>query len=323
MRRIFRLCVAALVSAFAAGAAVAQVPDLSGLWTNASLTNLERPTVFRSLELTDTEAAAYERSHPGTPEPTRGDAVGQDGTEWWEMGGKLGRLGGRARSSWIVDPEDGRLPYSPAGLAALQARQALARSFDNPEARPPAERCLMGLHGSSLPPMMNTAYNNHLRLVQTRDHLVIVTEMHLRTADHPPRVVDAGARRVLERPFGGPLGGAHARRGDHGFPPSGAVACARTPLHQLGRQGDGAVHAHRSRRGPLPVRSRRPSHLQPNLAWGDAASSRGRADIRIRLPRRQLLPARDSRRRSRRRTRRRGALASPLTCWSPSTAPHR
>ena len=188
MRRTAELCVAVLISAAVAGAAVAQVADLSGVWTSASITNLERPPAFRSLELTEAEAAAYEMAHPGTPEPARGDPVGQDHTEWWEMGGKLGRLDGRARSSWIVEPADGRLPYSPAGLAALQARQAQARSFDGPEARPAPERCLMGLHGSSLPPMMNTSYNNHLRIVQTRDHLVIVPEMN-----SGPRIIHLGA----------------------------------------------------------------------------------------------------------------------------------
>ena len=191
-----KLCVAILMSLFAAGAAAAQAPDLSGLWTNASITALERPPAFRTLELSETEAAAYEEAHPGTPEPTRGDAVGQDDTEWWEMGSRLGRLDGRARSSWIVEPADGRLPYSPAGLAALQTWQAKARVFDSPEARPAAERCLMGLHGSSLPPMMNTSYNNHLQIVQTREHLVIVPEMN------------AGPRIVHLRPAAAPAGGA-------------------------------------------------------------------------------------------------------------------
>jgi hypothetical protein len=191
MRRTAQLWAAALASVFAAGAAFAQVPDLSGLWTNASLTTLERPALFQALELTDAQAAAYEAAHPGTPEATRGDAVGQEHTEWWEMGGKLARLNGRARTSWIVEPADGRLPYSPTGLAALQARQAQARSFDAPETRPSAERCLMGVQGSSLPPMMNPGYNTQLQIVQTRDHIVIVPEMNV-----GPRIIplDPAAR---------------------------------------------------------------------------------------------------------------------------------
>jgi Spy/CpxP family protein refolding chaperone len=36
-------------------------PDLGGAWTNASLTSLQRPAMFKSLTLTDAEAAAMEK----------------------------------------------------------------------------------------------------------------------------------------------------------------------------------------------------------------------------------------------------------------------
>jgi Spy/CpxP family protein refolding chaperone len=36
-------------------------PDLQGTWTNASLTQLQRPAMFKSLTLTDAEAAAVEK----------------------------------------------------------------------------------------------------------------------------------------------------------------------------------------------------------------------------------------------------------------------
>lgn len=172
----------ALAAALAlAGSAVAapRTPDLEGVWSNASITTLERPADLKTLELTDAEAQAYEAAHPGTPEPSRGGPVGQEDSEWWEMGGKLGRIGGRPRSAWIVAPADGRLPYSPAGLAALQRSQGSMRRADDPEARPAAERCLMGLGGASLPPMLNAAYNSHLQILQTGDHVVIVTEMNV------------------------------------------------------------------------------------------------------------------------------------------------
>lgn len=158
--------------------------DLEGVWTNAWLTTLERPAALKTLEVSDAEAAAFERAHPHTPEPARGGPVGQEDTEWWELGARLGRVGGHARSSWITDPPDGRLPYSPAGLAALQAAQAAARRPDDPEARPAAERCLMGIGGTSLPPMLNAGYNNLLQIVETRDDVVIVTEMNV-----GPRIV--------------------------------------------------------------------------------------------------------------------------------------
>jgi hypothetical protein len=170
--------VAGLLALGVAGHTAAREPDLEGVWTSAWLTTLERSPAFKTLEVSEAEAEAYERGHPGTPEPVRGGAVGQEHTEWWDLGAKLGRIDGRARSSWIVDPPDGRLPYSPAGLAALQAAQAAGRRADDPETRPAPERCLMGLGGTSLPPMLNAAYNNHLRIVQTHEAVVLVTEMN-------------------------------------------------------------------------------------------------------------------------------------------------
>jgi hypothetical protein len=151
--------------------------DFEGVWSSASITFLERPPALKTLELTEAEAQAYEAQHPGSPEVARNSGVGQEDSEWWEMGGKLGRIRGRARSSWIVDPADGRLPYSTAGLAVLQKAQEAIRATDNPEARLATDRCLMGAGGSSLPPMLNSSYNSHLRIVQTRDHVVVAPEM--------------------------------------------------------------------------------------------------------------------------------------------------
>lgn len=179
----------ALVAGDAAGAD--RKPDLEGVWSYAWITTLERPARFAGLELTEADANAFEAQHTGIPEPAAGGPVGQETTEWWEMGGRLGRIGGRPRTSWIVEPADGRIPYSPKGLAALAARQTLARSFDNPEGRPAAERCLMGIGGTSLPPMLNAGYNALLQIVQTRDHVVLVTEMNV-----GPRIIPLGDARA-------------------------------------------------------------------------------------------------------------------------------
>lgn len=185
-RRGGALVLALSVTAFLCAPAVAgpgtrsvKTPDLEGVWSFNSITTLERPQGLTTLELTGAQAAAYEAAHPGTPETARASGVGQDESEWWETGGKLGRLDGKARSSWIVDPADGRLPFSAAGLKALAAAQAMASWFDGPEIRPAPERCLMGLGGSSLPPMLNTGYGALLRIVQTPSHVVILTEMNV------------------------------------------------------------------------------------------------------------------------------------------------
>jgi hypothetical protein len=132
----------------------------------------------------DDEAKAFEAAHDGVPSVVGGD-VGQGETEWWEMGGMLARIDGQVRTSWVTEPADGRLPYSPEGRQNLQARQAMLMSnFDGPEVRPAPERCLAGVGGTSAPPMLNTGYNNNLQIVQTPEHVVIVTEMN-----HDARII--------------------------------------------------------------------------------------------------------------------------------------
>jgi hypothetical protein len=151
-------------------------PDLQGAWTNRSLTTLERRPAFKTLEIPEPEAKAFEAKADGRPPIA--DDVGQADTEWWEPGAALARIGGQARSSWIVDPPSGRLPYTEAGQKRLSAAQAADRAnFDDPEARPGPERCLIGGGGVMGPPMLNGFYNSNYRIVQTPDYVVIVTEM--------------------------------------------------------------------------------------------------------------------------------------------------
>ena len=124
LRAVILALVAALAVGFAAQAGDYRAPrtafgqpDLQGLWSNAWLTRLERPKVFVGLEATEAEAAAYERAPP----PLVVDDVGGNESEMWELGGRLARIGGRARSSVIVDPADGRLPYTVSGAEAATA----------------------------------------------------------------------------------------------------------------------------------------------------------------------------------------------------------
>jgi len=175
-------------------------PDLQGIWTNTALTMLERPPMFKALIATDAEAKTFETMFtkmlgnvdkpvaPDTPAPPVGDKV--ENSEWVEMSLHLGRIGGQMRSSWIVDPPDGKLPYTDAGKKANAA--ADEENFDNPEGRPLAERCLIGIGTPDGPPMMNTGYNGHYQIVQTRDYVAIEIEMI-----HEVRII-----RMLDRQHG-------------------------------------------------------------------------------------------------------------------------
>jgi hypothetical protein len=64
------------------------------------------------------------------------------------------------------------------GQARAQARAAARRGrgqADDPEARSLGERCLMGFNAG--PPLTPSAYNNNIQVVQTRDYVMIMTEM--------------------------------------------------------------------------------------------------------------------------------------------------
>ncbi|MGF1457155.1 MAG: hypothetical protein ACFB6R_17485 [Alphaproteobacteria bacterium] len=175
-------------------------PDLQGIWTNASVTVLERPDGVENLVLTDEEARNFggewlDRlesdkgvTNPDAPAPEAGQNVGGYNTFWMDPGTKVARIKGEWRSSWIVEPENGKLPYSMAGGAmAVKRGRQMSRNFDDPEVRSPGERCIVGFGSTGGPPMLNVLYNNNYQIVQTPDVVAIVVEMN-----HNARLVRIG-----------------------------------------------------------------------------------------------------------------------------------
>jgi len=157
-------CSAALVSspALAQGYAAPHntqgQPDLSGYWTHATSTVLERdPKYGDRLVMTPEEADAADD----------------------EM-----VVGDEHRTSFLVAPANGQLPdLTPKAKAARADRMAAYPTGldymrgDNPEGMTLAERCLRD-YGSLLgPPMMPVGYNNNYQIIQTPDHVVISVEM--------------------------------------------------------------------------------------------------------------------------------------------------
>jgi hypothetical protein len=161
-------------------------PDLGGLWTSTSLTELERPARFTALTVSDVEAKAYEQGRPDEFATTDIDDVGgrQSEAGFWTVGVRLARIDGKARTSWIVDPADGRLPYTAEGQAA-RARQTKAHTDPtNPESRSASEQCLIAGWAAAGPPMLNSPYSNEYQIVQTPGAVAI----HLESV-HDVRIV--------------------------------------------------------------------------------------------------------------------------------------
>ena len=192
MRRLPILLLLALLLARPVWAAGAR-PDLSGVWSNASVTKLTRFPGVAGLVMGKAAAKAYARSNPQVMRldadaqpsdaeagaPTPGNPGGYN-AYWLDPGRTLGRVKGQYRTSWIVDPADGQLPLSDAGKALVRRAEGYARAADtpaNPEALEPWDRCLISSRGSGGPGMLNNIYNSNLQIVQTPGAVAIVIEM--------------------------------------------------------------------------------------------------------------------------------------------------
>ncbi len=191
-------------------------PDLSGIYDVATLTPLNRPgNVGDRASLTEAEAKALaqanadklakmnQKSDPNRPTPPKGGDgtsgaygnVGGYNSFWLDGGDSAFKIDGKYRTSIIVDPPNGRMPpmtadgmkrrrrgggdERPNSGEAWWIREGVSPGpYDDPEMRPTAERCLAGFGPTAGPPALpNYFYNNLKQIVQTKDTVIILSEM--------------------------------------------------------------------------------------------------------------------------------------------------
>ena len=187
-------------------------PDLSGYYDTATITPLERPGDDEFLSAESAESFAAERAKglaegSANQDPNReAPPVGGDGSAgaagnvggydsfWVDPGERSVQIDGKYRASIIIDPPTGKRP--PMTAQAQERRAERYRGYrrpndgtawwletdgpgpyDDPEIRPLPDRCLLGFGSTAGPPMLSTLYNNHKRIVQSPDHIMILTEM--------------------------------------------------------------------------------------------------------------------------------------------------
>jgi hypothetical protein len=179
MRDLMLLGVAALLASAPLAAQNASTHrNLEGLWSNETLTPLERPRDLATKEFfTAEEAAAYEKRivQNRIDDPNDGEGNVADPKVWWERATKLAA---NRRTSLIVDPQDGRVPaLTPTAQKRMAEQRAAARLHpaDGPTDRSLQERCI--LSPTTGPPMLPGPYNNNYQIVQTRDYVTITVEM--------------------------------------------------------------------------------------------------------------------------------------------------
>jgi len=98
-------------------------------------------------------------------------------------------IGGNVRTSHIVYPENGRLPELQEGVVEQQGVYggittgetrpvriaAGGIGADGPEDRGLSERCIIGFNAG--PPFIPSLYNNNVQIFQSKDTVVLLTEM--------------------------------------------------------------------------------------------------------------------------------------------------
>lgn len=163
-------------------------------------------------KIVDAEAAAMAEANrnrgPSEEAPAKGGAapVGSDESQrealgagnvggynffWIDRGSEVALVNGKFRTSILVDPPNGRMPApTEAGMKKFMQRRALFRPndgsawwlgiegpgpYDGPESLGISERCIVGFTGAA--PTFPSLYNNYKRIIQSKDHVMILIEM--------------------------------------------------------------------------------------------------------------------------------------------------
>ena len=185
-------------------------PDLSGYWTNATLTPLTRnPRLTDKATLSAAEARAMEKTwaealeesvKPTDPNATTqsyqaksseakliainpvfaaagGDVGGYDAF-WLDPGTHILEVNGEFRTSIIPTPNGQIPPRKGAGAGGGRGGGGYRDLYDSYENRSLGERCITGFGRNSTAPMLpNGFYNNDYYIMQTPDSVVIQVEL--------------------------------------------------------------------------------------------------------------------------------------------------
>ena len=282
-------------------------PDFQGHWTNDTYTPLERPAELGDKEsFTPEEAAAFFQS----PRRRACTAKRRTTSTTTTRSGRprTTRRSRSLRTSLIVEPRNGRLPRvdrARRGAPAAATRDATS-DVRRQRAEPLARRAL--------------------HLVGQRRAADDAADLQRESADsaeqrsrrHPPRddarrphdllgrpTASAAEHPMARRSLGRPLRRPDARRRHDELHaadelPRLAAEHAARHLRERAPARRRALHAHRRGHDSLRVHRRRPRDVDRAVVGRDGDPPRRRADLRVRVPRRQLRPRQHPARRARR-----------------------
>ena len=180
-------------------------PDLQGIWTNATLTPVERPaSLGDKAVLTAEEAAELETTSAERRVASDRFVPGDVGAynQFWMDGGVV--VTGDRRTSLVLDPPSGRIPWTPEGRQRYDSdltRYGVG-PFDSWDDADTGERCLT----DGLPFVPLQGYNMNYHILQSSGWVAILNEMF-----HEYRMISTDGRRHAGAAIGQWLGDARGR----------------------------------------------------------------------------------------------------------------
>ena len=180
-------------------------PDLQGIWTNATLTPIERPrSLADKVVLTNEEAAELETGSAERRAASDRFVPGEIGAynEFWMDAGTM--VTGDRRTALVIDPPTGRIPWTTAGRQRLDADSGKygVGPFDSWEDADTGERCLT----DGLPFVPLQGYNMNYHILQSPGWVAILNEMF-----HEYRLIPTDGRTHIGSQIGQWLGDAQGR----------------------------------------------------------------------------------------------------------------
>ena len=158
-------------------------PLLQGFYTNNTTVPMERPrdlgeqAFYSEQEFQERMAARAARAAAFETTPgTTGDVHYQ--IDDYGLSVDQNEQPPSLATSILTQPANGRMPplleSARERAAELQALQT-GGEYDSAQSRPLSERCMLWTHVG--PPLRPVAYNTHVQIMQTQDHVVIMAEM--------------------------------------------------------------------------------------------------------------------------------------------------
>lgn len=148
-------------------------PDFQGIWENRWITPFERLDGTTEATVSGDAAAAYIAARW---KALHGEGVALHPDGDFDFAGLLPAGDGTFRTSFIVEPNDGKRPQTQLAKDLAPVLRDLRKAAENPEGLSNDERCLSA---NGRAPLGVSAGSMYRQIVQTPEHVMIYTEDQL------------------------------------------------------------------------------------------------------------------------------------------------